>query len=484
MLVGGMAGQARAQTFSNRYNFPDVVYDSTVGFYTNSAGAYPDDRFVLAGTSLYGTASSGGNFGQGTIFKVNTDGTGFTVVHQFTARTFDSSLGIYTNSDGVFPYAGLILSNNTLYGTAIGGGSSQNGTVFRVNTDGTGFTNLHSFTATHANNLGFYTNSDGANPYAGLILSGSTLYGTTANGGSSANGAVFAVNTDGTGFTNLHSLAATLPPGFTNSEGANPYSGLILSGGTLYGTAAYGGSLTNGTVFAMSTNGTGFTTLHTFTNATDGGWPLAGLILLDNALYGTTSIGGSSSQGTVFKVNTNGTGFSNLHNFTAGDGTHPQSDLIAAGNTLYGMALGGSAGGGTVFAVNTDSTGFTNLYQFTAYGTNSSGFFTNSDGAYPYAGVVLSSNTLYGMTYYGGRSGNGTFFSLQLPAPKLNIARATTNVILSWPANAVGFTLQATTNLAPTVVWTAVAPAPVVLNAQNIVTNPISGTQKFYRLSQ
>ena len=68
----------------------------------------------------------------------------------------------------------MILSGNTLYGTATDGGSSGNGTVFAVNTDGTGFTNLHSFTALDL----YYTNSDGANPYAGLILSGNTLYGT------------------------------------------------------------------------------------------------------------------------------------------------------------------------------------------------------------------------------------------------------------------------------------------------------------------
>ena len=102
----------------------------------------------------------------------------------------------------------MILSGNTLYGTASAGGSSGNGTVFAVNTDGTGFTNLHSFTATSGSQA-YGTNSDGANPYGGLILSGNTLYGTARYGGSSGNGTVFAVNTDGTGFTNLHSFTAT-----------------------------------------------------------------------------------------------------------------------------------------------------------------------------------------------------------------------------------------------------------------------------------
>src|SRR5262249_22549642 len=76
-------------------------------------------------------------------------------------------------------------------------------------------------------------NFQGANPNAGLILSGNTLYGTAAAAGSSGAGTVFAVNTDGTGFRLLHI--------FTYTDGANPWSGLILSGNTLYGTAYSGG---------------------------------------------------------------------------------------------------------------------------------------------------------------------------------------------------------------------------------------------------
>src|SRR6266436_1282011 len=102
------------------------------------------------------------------------------------------------------------------------------------------FTTLHSFTG-----------SDGANPYAGLTVAGNsnTFYGTTANGGSPGWGwgTVFAVNADGTAFTNLHT--------FTGSDGANPWAGLILSGHTLYGTAYSGGNPGYGTVFAINTDG-------------------------------------------------------------------------------------------------------------------------------------------------------------------------------------------------------------------------------------
>src|SRR3989442_342280 len=92
------------------------------------------------------------------------------------------------------------------------------------------FTTLHSFAY----------DSDGANPKAGLILLGNTLYGTTCIGGRSGSGAAFAVNTSGTGFTNLYSFAAAPAPFYTNGDGAYPTARFILSGNTLYGTA-YGG---------------------------------------------------------------------------------------------------------------------------------------------------------------------------------------------------------------------------------------------------
>src|SRR5205807_3504805 len=118
-----------------------------------------------------------GSSARGTLFKINTNGTGFAMVHSFT----EISGPYYTNSDGANPYGGLILSGNTLYGTAQYGGNSSEGTVFKVNTNGTGFTTLHHFTALS----GFpdYANSDGAESQAGLILEGNTLYGTGFVGG-------------------------------------------------------------------------------------------------------------------------------------------------------------------------------------------------------------------------------------------------------------------------------------------------------------
>src|ERR1041385_6293728 len=125
-------------------------------------------------------------------------GTGFTTFHDFTTTT--NSTGSFTNSDGSNPQGGLVLLDSTLYGTAAGGGSSGGGTVFKLSTDGTGFTTLHDFTTVISNSFGVWTNTDGASPQSGLVLLGSTRYGTAAGGGSSGNGTVFALNIDGTGF--------------------------------------------------------------------------------------------------------------------------------------------------------------------------------------------------------------------------------------------------------------------------------------------
>ena len=232
-----LAGQVRAQTFTTAYSFTATSTNSS-GVYTNRDGSIPHP-LILSGKTLYGTTYDGGSSGSGTVFKVNTDGSGFTTLRGFAA------LNTSTNVDGANPVAGLSLSSDTLYGTTYRGGNSGNGTVFKVNTDGSGFTTLYSFTA-GSGNYPFISNSDGAYPYAGLILLGNTLYGTAWRGGSSRWGTVFAVNTDGTGFTNLHSFTGDV------LDGALPQAKLILSNNILYGTTYYGGGHSDGTVFSLS----------------------------------------------------------------------------------------------------------------------------------------------------------------------------------------------------------------------------------------
>jgi len=263
---------------------------------------------------------------------------------------------------------------------------------------------------------------------------------------------------------------------------------LILSGDTLYGTTPAGGTSGVGTVFSLKTNGTCFTNLYSFTGGSDGGHPEGGVVLSGNTLYGAAMSGGIYLSGTVFSVNTNGSNFATVYplNNYLGDGEQPYGGLILSGNTLYGTATaGGASGKGTVFALNTNGMGYTNLHSFTsAIYDSDAGADTNSDGFTPFGTLILSGNTLYGTTDSGGTNGSGALFSLSLPGPpQLTIVRSGGNVILTWPTNASSFTLHSTTNLASTN-WSAVSPAPVVVSGRNTVTNSITGTRQFYRLSQ
>jgi len=173
-----------------------------------------------------------------------------------------------------------------------------------------------------------------------------------------------ATNLSAQTFTTLHSFAAV-------TNGFGPLAGLILSGNTLYGTASGGGSSGNGTVFAINTDGTDFTNLLSVSFGTG---PY-GLVLLDNTLYWTTVGGGFEFDGTVSAVTTNGTGYRGLLNFVGNNGSFPYDSLIVSGNTLYGTTSG--QGGyqpnyGTIFRINNDGTDFTNLYTFPAGGSNGS----------------------------------------------------------------------------------------------------------------
>jgi uncharacterized repeat protein (TIGR03803 family) len=333
----------------------------------------------------------------------------FTNLHSFSAT---SGVSPYTNGDGASPAAGLVLSGETLFGAAGNGGSAGNGNIFAINTDGKGFTNLYNFTTTSGASL---TNSDGANPFASLILSGITLYGTAFDGGTNGLGTVFSVNTNGRRFTNLHTFT-------DGTNGGNPASSLVLLGDALYGTAELGGKAGDGMVFRVYTNGTGFTNLHGFTGGKGGSFPQAGLVLSGNTLYGTTSaggMGGNGGNGTVFAINTDGTGFTNIYRFTgSNDGSFPDAGLIISGDTLYGTTefggnLDGSEGDGTVFSLNTNGAPFAVLHTFTATDPDT---LTNSDGANPAAGLILLGNTLYGVTDYGGSQGAGTVFSVDTSA--------------------------------------------------------------------
>jgi len=338
----------------------------------------PEGKLVMdAAGNLYGTTANGGANGYGVVYKLvhNADGTWkATILHSFTGQ------------DGSEPYAGMIFdAAGNLYGTTLSGGTGA-GVVFKLapNPGGTWTESvLHTFS--------WY--ADGFESSAGLIFDASgNLYGTTSAGSIYGFGAVFKL--------------APLPDGswtesvlyaFTRGDGAYPKAGLVFdAAGNLYGTTELGGDMNCGdilygcgTVFKLAHQPDGSWTesvLNRFcslANCADGLYPWGGLIQ-DAAgnLYGMTDLGGSTGNGTVFKLAHQMDGSwteSVLHNFCSfpacADGANPfyGSLVFDAAGSLYGTTMyGGCQGNGVVFKLTNTKSGWkeTVLHTFSGYGTH------------------------------------------------------------------------------------------------------------------
>ncbi|MFI5196989.1 MAG: choice-of-anchor tandem repeat GloVer-containing protein [Thermoanaerobaculia bacterium] len=355
-----------------------------------SDGSLPSASVISDGSGyLYGTTYYGGNSNGGTVFRMRPDGAGFQVLYAFSGGV----------NDGARPEALLLDRRGTLYGTTLLGGSADSGTIFKLRTDGTGFQLLHDFVGGV---------SDGLHPATALVLESDNLYGTTPNGGPSDAGIVFTLKSDGTHFRLLHSFTFT-----SADDGAAPSSSLVLDGsGNLYGTTGYGGTGRRGIVFRLRTDGTGFQLLHSFGGGAADGSDPSGSLTLDGSgnIYGTTTNGGLSGAGAIFKMRTDGASFQLVHSFNgdATEGYVPNAPLILDGlDNLYGTnRSGGSSGGGTIFTVRTDGTGFRTLHAFGD---------ASSDGRNPRSSLLMDGlGTLLGTTSLGGSAGFGTVFSLSI----------------------------------------------------------------------
>jgi len=338
----GVVRDATGNLFGTTYN--DGAFASGTVFTINPAGkekvlhsfnqTQGDGAFPWYGTlardasgNLYGTTYLGGTASQlccGTVFKVTASGKE-AVLYTFT--------GI--GGDG-FPQSGVVRdSSGNLYGMTPNGGTSNAGTVFKLDPTGKK-TVLHSFTGSN----------DGGFPVAGLVLDATgNLYGTT-QGGSSIAGTVFKLDSNGK-MTVLYTFTGS-------NDGGTPKAGVIRDAhGNLYGTTNLGGTDGVGTVFKVTAQGQE-TVLHNFTGGSDGWLPFGGGLVRDSAgnLYGTTPQGGSNDFGVVFKIDTKGNE-TILHTFSGSDGKIPYGTLILdkAGN-LYGTTYqGGAYGGGVVFKI-------------------------------------------------------------------------------------------------------------------------------------
>ena len=360
---------AQAQTYSLLYSF-------TGEHGVNPAGGL----FRDAAGNLYGTTVYGGDSGNGTVFKLDTTGKE-TVLHSFSG-----------NSDGGFPFGGLIRDKFDNFYGATGSGFTNAGVVFQM--DGRGNeTVLHTFSDfTH-----------GAGPTAILVRDkAGNLYGTTLGGGNlrpcllAGCGLVFKLNARGKE-TVLYRFKG-------KADGKTPFGSLVRDpAGNLYGTTTKGGGADAGVVFKVDSTGKE-TVLYSFKGKSDGKTPMAGLVR-DAAgnLYGTTEFGGASGAGVVFKLGPSGKE-TVLYPFTGGaDGANPIATLIrdAAGN-LYGTTVnGGASGVGVVFSL--DTTGKQTVLHS----------FNQTDGEFPSAPLFRDANgNLYGTAFGGGASGGGVVYKI------------------------------------------------------------------------
>ena len=334
--VGGMlygtTNSGGAYSKGTVFSMNPVTHAETILYsFSGGEGALPQAGLVYdsATGKLYGTTSSGGSGYSGSVFAINLDGTGYQTLYSFSD----------TSSDGGRPEAGLIDVNGTLYGTTYAGGPDDEGTVFSINTQTHTETTLHCFRGSAG---------DGFEPFDNLVNVNGVLYGTTVKGGSSNTGTVFSLNLDGSGYQTVHSFQSsagegTYPVGglttvnnllygtteaggnksggtifsldpvsrqlttvyqFTGgADGAAPYNTLINVNGILYGTTVAGGINSNGTVFSFNTGTGQESTLHQFASyANDGRVSRAGLTAVAGVLYGVTQYGGTSGAGTVYSL--------------------------------------------------------------------------------------------------------------------------------------------------------------------------------------
>jgi uncharacterized repeat protein (TIGR03803 family) len=357
-------------------------------FADNGTDGYdPTSALIAVKGSLYGTTGSGGAYGYGTVFSVDPKTGTETVAYSFSGGA----------NDGSDPVGALLSVDGLLYGTTAQGGASSAGTIFKIDPTTNKETILYDFKSSP---------EDGADPLGALIRVNGVFYGTTIGGGPDGVGTIYSFN--GKTETMLCSFRG-------DTYGASPNGGVVDINNILYGTTNTGGLNNRGGVFSFSLESRQEKIIYSFSdNNSDGIFPNATVISVNDQLYGTTTGGGDYGGGTVYSFNPT-TGAENvIYSFCSKqncvDGSQPDDPLVSVGGVFYGTANGGGTyNWGAVFSLDLKTKKEKVLHSFDDNGT---------DGAFPYTAVLSLKNKLYGTTLFGGsstscRDGCGTVFEIK-----------------------------------------------------------------------
>ncbi|TAL60006.1 MAG: T9SS type A sorting domain-containing protein [Bacteroidetes bacterium] len=409
-------------------------YTKLLDFAGAADGRYPHGSLFSDGTFLYGTASNGGANDSGAVFKIKPDGTGYSKL-----------LDLSGAANGKYPYSALISDGTFLYGTTTDGGINDDGVVFKIKPDGTGYSKL----------LDFAGAANGKTPYGSLISDGAFLYGMTYTGGTNNMGVIFKIKPDGTGYAKLLDFAGA-------ANGKSPYSNLISDGTFLYGMTYSGGANNLGVIFKIKPDGTGYAKLLDFTGIANGSNPTGPLFYDGTFLYGMTNFGGTNDKGVIFKIKPDGTGYANLMSFAgAANGRFAFGGLISDGTFLYGMTTyGGTNDDGVIFKIKPDGTGYAKLLDFTGI----------ANGKTPYGSLIYDGSSLYGMTFYGGTYSYGVIFKYQICTPPAVTANATSTTVCA------GTSVTLTGGGATSYIWTGGVTDGVGFVPSSTNTYTVTGT--------
>ncbi|HCN78407.1 MAG TPA: hypothetical protein DIT13_14590 [Verrucomicrobiales bacterium] len=380
---------------------------TTIVSFTGTSGAFiganPDYGLTPDGAGfLWGACGAGGAADKGTLFKLNSTTGVLTEVIEFT--------GASGALPGEYPSALRDAGGGLFWGVTFGGGSSNNGTIFKLAASTSQVTTVRELT----NNAEIAGRTPLAAPVPGAD---GRLWGVTSLGGEKNQGTVYAFDAVNDVFETEHEFTYDgLVPEQLN-KGSKPHGGLVSDGaGFLWGATEFGGPHDRGTIYKIHETTSEVTVTHVFSNAAGSpNYPRSPLVKAGGFLWGMTATGGTGNHGTIFKVDISNGSVTKVVDFTntsaPAKGRLPYGALLDDGTgVLWGTTSQGGNGNGTVFTFDTSTEEFTTVVEFTDNG------LTNK-GAEPFAGLVDDGEGyLWGTTSRGGQGGSssriGTVFKI------------------------------------------------------------------------